>query len=128
MRIASEGRSSRDEASISRIKAYVAYAESCPEIYRLMFRAECLDLTLSGSQEAINEFFAELCEATASPGRGRGPEVSLDHAAAMVASWSLAHGFAILLLDDRLTDVSGRVQEEANVEALLEAVVETQPK
>ena len=49
--------------------------------------------------------------------------LSLDQAAAIARAWSLVHGFTMLLLDDRLSDILQRLPEGTDAETLLEAML-----
>ena len=49
--------------------------------------------------------------------------LSLDQAAAIARAWSLVHGFTMLLLDDRLSDILRRMPEGTNAETLLDAML-----
>ena len=51
--------------------------------------------------------------------------LSLDQAAAIVRAWSLVHGFTMLLLDDRLSDILRRLPKGTTPEALLEAMLKS---
>ena len=113
-----------DKAS-ARAKAYVGYAQAHPGMYGLMFRTERLDMTRPSLHEAANASFAGLAGAI---GASRHEEISeqalsLDQAAAIVRAWSLVHGFTMLLLDDRLSDVLRRSPAGTDAETLLEAML-----
>jgi hypothetical protein len=49
--------------------------------------------------------------------------LTLDQAAAIAQAWSLVHGFTMLLLDDRLSDILQRSPKGTKAEALLEAML-----
>jgi len=49
--------------------------------------------------------------------------LSLDQAAAIARAWSLVHGFTMLLLDGRLTDILHRLPDAPNAETLLDAML-----
>ena len=49
--------------------------------------------------------------------------LSLDQAAAIVRAWSLVHGFTMLLLDGRLSDILRRLPEGTDAETLLDAML-----
>jgi hypothetical protein len=51
--------------------------------------------------------------------------LSLDQAAAIARAWSLVHGFTMLLLDNRLSDILHRLPEGADAETLLEAMLKS---
>jgi AcrR family transcriptional regulator len=113
------------EKAMAHAKAYVAFAQAHPGMYGLMFRAERLDMKRPSLHEAANASFAGLAVAI---GASRYEQISeealsLDQAAAIVRAWSLVHGFTMLLLDDRLSDVLRRIPEGTDAETLLDAML-----
>jgi AcrR family transcriptional regulator len=113
------------EKAMARAKAYVAYAQAHPGIYGLMFRTERLDMTRPSLHEAASASFAGL---TGAIGASRQEQISeqalsLEQAADIVRAWSLVHGFTMLLLDGRLTDVLGRLRAGTDAETLLDAML-----
>jgi AcrR family transcriptional regulator len=120
----SSGPSPLDKA-MARAKAYVAYARAHPGMYGLMFRTERLDMTRPSLHEAASASFAGLA---GSIGASRHEQIaaealSLDQAAAIARAWSLVHGFTMLLLDGRLTDILRRLPEGTDAETLLDAML-----
>jgi AcrR family transcriptional regulator len=119
------GGSSLLEKALARAKAYVAYARAHPGMYGLMFRTERLDMTRPALCEAANASFAGLAGAI---GASRQEQISdralsLQQAADIARAWSLVHGFTMLLLDGRLTDILGRLPAGTDAEALLDAML-----
>ena len=111
--------------AMARAKAYVAYARAHPGMYGLMFRTERLDMTRPSLHEAASASFAGLA---GSIGASRQEQISaealsLDQAAAIARAWSLVHGFTMLLLDGRLTDILHRLPEGTDAETLLDAML-----
>jgi AcrR family transcriptional regulator len=111
--------------ALARAKAYVAYAQAHPGMYGLMFRTERLDMARPSLHEAASASFAGLAGAI---GVSRQEQISdealsLEQAAAIVRAWSLVHGFTMLLLDGRLTDVLRRLPPGNNAETLLDAML-----
>src|SRR3954469_8178650 len=120
----SSGPSPLDKA-MARAKAYVAYARAHPGMYGLMFRTERLDITRASLHEAASASFAGLAGAI---GASRHEQIaaealSLDQAAAIARAWSLVHGFTMLLLDGRLTDILHRLPAGTDAETLLDAML-----
>jgi len=113
------------EKAMARAKAYVGYAQAHPGMYGLMFRAERLDMKRPSLHEAANAAFAGLAGAVGASRREQISEqaLSLDQAAAIVRAWSLLHGFTMLLLDDRLSDVLRRIPNGTDVDTLLETML-----
>jgi AcrR family transcriptional regulator len=120
----SSGPSPLDKA-MAKAKAYVAYARAHPGMYGLMFRTERLDMTRPSLHEAAHAAFAGLA---GSIGASRHEQItaealSLDQAAAIARAWSLVHGFTMLLLDGRLTDILHRLPDGTDAETLLDAML-----
>jgi hypothetical protein len=113
------------EKAMARAKAYVAYAQAHPGMYGLMFRTERLDMSRPSLHEAAEASFAGL---TGAVGAFRHEQIhqgalSLEQAAAIARAWSLVHGFTMLLLDHRLSDILCRLPKGTEAEALLEAML-----
>jgi len=111
--------------ALARAKAYVAYAQAHPGMYGLMFRTERLDMTRPSLHEAASASFAGLAGAIGVRRQEQISEraLSLEQAAAIVRAWSLVHGFTMLLLDGRLTDVLRRLPKGNSAETLLDAML-----
>jgi AcrR family transcriptional regulator len=115
------------EKAMARAKAYVAYAQARPGMYGLMFRTERLDMARPSLHEAASAAFAGLA---GSVGASRHEKISeqaltLEQAAAIARAWSLVHGFTMLLLDGRLTDILHRLPKGTDVETLLDAMLKS---
>ncbi|HEY3791625.1 MAG TPA: TetR/AcrR family transcriptional regulator [Bradyrhizobium sp.] len=115
------------EQGIARAHAYVGYAQAHPGMYGLMFRTERLDMKRPSLHEAANAAFAGLAGAI---GASRHEQISaqalsLDQAAAIARAWSLVHGFTMLLLDDRLSDILRRLPDGTDAETLLDAMLKS---
>jgi AcrR family transcriptional regulator len=113
------------EKALAKAKAYVGYARAHPGMYGLMFRNERLDMTRPSLHEAAHAAFAGLA---GSIGASRHEHIaaealSLDQAAAIARAWSQVHGFTMLLLDGRLTDILHRLPEGTDAETLLDAML-----
>ncbi|MEA2865440.1 MAG: hypothetical protein QOE39_155 [Bradyrhizobium sp.] len=113
------------EKSIARAKAYVTYAQVHPGMYGLMFRTERLDMTRPSLHEAASASFAGLAGAIGASRHEQISEqaLSLDQAAAIARAWSLVHGFTMLLLDGRLSDILRRLPKGTDADALLDAML-----
>jgi AcrR family transcriptional regulator len=115
------------EKALAPAKAYVAYAQAHPGMYGLMFRSERLDMTRPSLHEAANASFAGLAGAI---GASRHEQIheealSLEQAAAIARAWSLVHGFTMLLLDGRLSDILRRLPKGTDAETLLDAMLKS---
>jgi AcrR family transcriptional regulator len=115
------------EKGPARAKAYVGYAQAHPGMYGLMFRTERLDMSRPSLHEAANASFAGLAGAIGASRHEHIQEeaLSLDQGAAIARAWSLVHGFTMLLLDDRLSDILRRLPAGTSVETLLEAMLKS---
>jgi AcrR family transcriptional regulator len=115
------------EKALAGAKAYVAYAQAHPGMYGLMFRAERLDMTRPSLHEAAGAAFAGLAGAVGASRHEQISEqaLSLGQAAAIARAWSLVHGFTMLLLDGRLSDILRRLPKGTDAETLLDAMLKS---
>src|SRR5271163_2314611 len=115
------------ERSMAGARAYVAYAQAHPGMYGLMFRTERLDHSRPSLHEAANASFAGLAGAIGASRHEQISEtaLSLDQGAAIARAWSLVHGFTMLLLDDRLSDILRRLPPGTGAETLLDAMLKS---
>ena len=113
------------EKAAARARAYVAYAQAHPGMYGLMFRTERLDMTRPSLCEAANASFAGLAGAIGVSRQEQISEqaLSLGQAADIARAWSLVHGFTMLLLDGRLTDILNRLPKGTDAGMLLDAML-----
>jgi AcrR family transcriptional regulator len=113
------------EKALARAKAYVAYAQAHPGMYGLMFRTERLDYSRPSLHEAAEASFAGLANAIAASRHEpiREEALTLEQAAAIARAWSLVHGFTMLLLDGRLTDILHRLPKGTDSNMLLDAML-----
>jgi AcrR family transcriptional regulator len=127
MTAAGEANTSPMDKAPARAKAYVAYAQAHPGMYGLMFRTERLDMSRPALREAASASFAELAGAVGASRHEQISEqaLSLDQGAAIARAWSLVHGFTMLLLDGRLTDILRRLPEGTDAETLLGAMLKS---
>ncbi len=110
---------------LARARAYVAYAQAHPGMYGLMFRTERLDYSRPSLHEAAEASFAGLAHAIAASRHEPIKEqaLTLEQAAAIARAWSLVHGFTMLLLDGRLTDILHRLPKGTDSNMLLDAML-----
>jgi len=111
--------------ALARAKAYVGYAQAHPGMYGLMFRTERLDYSRPSLHEAAEAAFAGLAGAVAASRHEeiREQGLTLEQAAAIARAWSLVHGFTMLLLDGRLSDILRHLPEGTSADALLDAML-----
>jgi AcrR family transcriptional regulator len=108
-------------------KAYVAFAQAHPGLYGLMFRAEKLDMSRPSLHEASAAAFAGL---TRGVGASRHEHIeaeamSLEQGGAIARAWSMVHGFTMLLLDGRLSDLLRRLPKGTTMDQLFEAMLKS---
>ena len=113
------------ETAMARAKAYVGYAQAHPGLYGLMFRTERLDMTRPALDQAAGASFRELVGAVGASRHEPISEqaMSLDQAAAIARAWCLVHGFTMLLLDGRLSNILRRLPAGTDAETLLDAML-----
>jgi AcrR family transcriptional regulator len=105
-------------------RAYVGFGRAYPGLFLLMFRSERLDMTRPALRDAVEGARQALRNAAMSNARRVKPLLPLQITASAVASWSLVHGFAMLLLDGRLQNTIGALPGNASADALLEAMLD----
>jgi AcrR family transcriptional regulator len=104
-------------------RGYVAFARAHPGLFLLMFRGERLDLQRPALRAAVDASRRVLSGAVAASRNEAVDEtLTLPQAAAVVAAWSLVHGFAMLLLDGRLKPLLARLPPGTDADALLGAI------
>lgn len=114
------------EAAMDAIgRAYVNFARSSPGLFHLMYRSEALDFTRAALIEATSGISSVLKDAVIrrKPARSTGKGDPRDTVASMATSWCLVHGFATLLIDQRLTPMLAYMPGDDKVGALLDAVL-----
>jgi AcrR family transcriptional regulator len=115
----------QQERGMASAKAYLGYAQAHPGMYGLMFRTERLDMQRPSLREAATAAFAGLARGV---GASRQEQIetealSLQQAGALAHAWSLVHGFTMLLLDGRMSDILRRLPQGTTMEQLFEAML-----
>ncbi|WP_198384985.1 TetR/AcrR family transcriptional regulator [Roseomonas sp. KE2513] len=105
-------------------RAYVGFARKHPGLFSLMYRSERLDPARPALRDAIAEARSAL-RAAASARAQEQPLPPLQTAAQSAALWALVHGFAVLLIDGRLSALIASLPGEEGADTLLEAVLAT---
>lgn len=100
-------------------RAYVEFAIANPGLFQLMFRSERLDGARPALRDAMARAYAVLQDAVA----GAHPSDGADMTLRVTRAWSMAHGFAMLLLDGRLGPVLGAQSGAPEAIRLLEAML-----
>lgn len=108
------------ESALARARGYLAYARAQPGMYQLMFRTERLDMNRAALKEASNISFASLARVVGvvHDGDVATDALSMEQAAQLARTWSLAHGFAMLVLAGRLDYVLDRLPGKPDAEVL----------
>ncbi len=116
---------SQAEIGLARGRAYVDFARTHPAMYQLMFRSERLDWSNPALREAGDTAFAELAGAIGTTRQEAIAEnaLTIDRAADLVRVWSLVHGFSMLLLDGRLSEIMSRLPAATTADDLLDAML-----
>lgn len=103
---------------------YVRFAAAHPGRFQLMFRHDLLSEDHSGLREAGEHALLQL-EQTIRLKRGMSADQPLDAAAraAVLAAWSLVHGFAHLLLDGKLAHLQPGASHDELIDGVLTAAL-----
>jgi len=102
--------------------AYVAFARAHPNLFLLMFHSERLDTKRPSLLAAIDESRQSLRAAVIATAETKPPN-PVEVAARATASWSLVHGFAMLLLDGRLKNTMASLPG-VDIQTFLEKVLD----
>src|SRR5262249_42219346 len=94
------------------------FALDNPALFSLMFREERLDATRPALRDARRAAFEALSRSA-----GAGTRPGLHEIGLMTASWSLAHGFAVLAIDRRLAPLMRAAPKGTDLDELLEATL-----
>jgi AcrR family transcriptional regulator len=118
-----------EQRGLASAKAYVAFAQAHPGLYGLMFRTEKLDMSRPSLHEAAGAAFNGL---TRGVGASRHEHIeaeamTLEQGGAIARAWSMVHGFAMLLLDDRMSEVLRRLPKGTTMDQLFEAMLKSLP-
>lgn len=100
-------------------RAYVEFALADPGLFQLMFRGERLDKARPALNEAMLRAFGTLTGAVAAT-HEHDPEAARTTRVHAARAWSMVHGFAILLLDDRLNPLLDADAPRTDALALLD--------
>jgi AcrR family transcriptional regulator len=96
-------------------EAYIRFALNNPEVFRLMFRCEMVDLKRYPEAKAKADLCFQLVATTL------GVNVTDDKTnpdmAPVIASWSMAHGLATLMLEGKLGEAFGDTMDQREAAA-----------
>src|SRR5215813_8776479 len=123
-----EGHIRKSDPAPARLEAigrgYVTFARTHRDLFLLMFRSERLDFTRpvlrSAADAALDVLAATVRAVRDEPMQAT---LTLPQAAQMVVAWSLVHGFAMLLLDDRLKQLIAKLPPGVDEMAFLPAIL-----
>lgn len=123
--MAANASGSQEQKGLASAKAYVAFAQAHPGLYGLMFRTERLNMSRPALHDAARASFAGLARGVGASIREQiDPEaLSLEQAGAIARAWCLVHGFTMLLLDGRISDVLRRLPKGTTTDQLFEAML-----
>lgn len=96
--------------------AYVAFARDNPELFLLMFRSPSLDYGNPDLRKAAGEALSKL--SAHSINSSVAEQKSNEPPKAMIRSWSMVHGFAMLMIDGRLEILLGEKHSSLSDEQL----------
>lgn len=108
----------RDKAGKNRAmgEAYIRFALNHPELFRLMFRCEMCDLSRYPEAKAKAEKCFDVVVQTLGA-QGTAADKSNPDLTPVIASWSVAHGLATLLLEGKLGDTFGETRDQREASA-----------
>jgi AcrR family transcriptional regulator len=107
-------------------RAYVTFARTHPELFLLMYRSERLDMSRPALRDAVAASARVLYGAVgAVREENLAGTLTLTQAAHVASAWSLVHGFAMLLLDGRLSRLMAHLPPGTDPDALLRAMLDT---
>src|SRR2546430_16130120 len=129
MELADAAGNSPIEKALAGAKAYVAYAQAHPGMYGLMFRTERLDMERPSLLEAASAAFAGLARGVGASRHEhiQAESLSLEQAGAIARAWSMVHGFTMLVLEDRMSDILRRLPKGTTMDQLFEAMLKSPP-
>jgi AcrR family transcriptional regulator len=104
-------------------EAYVMFAQQHPSMFLLMFRSERLDTKRPALHEAMEAAFGQLTRGVSERRGSAEQPASLPLLADIVRSWSMVHGFAMLMIDHRLEPMLAHLPKGTNVNDLLRAMI-----
>lgn len=106
-------------------RGYVAFARAHPDLFLLMFRSERLDMSRPALRAAAGGSLRLLSEAVgARRGERMAGNPTLDQLAEIAVSWSLAHGFSMLLIDNRLRPLLAELPPDTGADLLFSAMLD----
>lgn len=107
-------------------RGYVTFARTHPELFLLMYRSERLDMSRPALRDAVAASASVLYGAVgAVREENLTGTLTLRQAAHVASAWSLVHGYAMLLLDGRLSRLMAHLPPGTDPNELLRIMLET---
>ena len=105
-------------------EAYVVFAKEHPSMFLLMFRSERLDPARPALRQAMEESSSVLVRGVSERRAIAGvPTSPLAVVADIARSWSMVHGFAMLMIDHRLNTLASHLPQGMTERDLLRAML-----
>jgi AcrR family transcriptional regulator len=120
---ATAGKSSAGARMDAMGEAYVTFAREHPSMFLLMFRSERLDVQRPALHAAMEQAFGLLSRGVSERRGTAEPAAALPLLAEIVRSWSMVHGFAMLMIDHRLDPMLAHLPKGTDVNDLLRAMI-----
>jgi AcrR family transcriptional regulator len=105
-------RNSRADKNRALGEAYIRFALNNPEVFRLMFRCEMVDLLRYPDAKAKADRCFQLVADTLGAGGGSTTDKTSPDLVPVIAAWSAAHGLATLMLEGKLGDAFGDTMDQ----------------
>jgi AcrR family transcriptional regulator len=103
-------RNNRSDKNRAMGEAYVRFALNNPEVFRLMFRCEMVDLmNYPEAKEKADRCFQLVAETLGAP---IGADKTSADLVPVIAAWSTAHGLATLMLEGKLGEAFGDTNDQ----------------
>jgi AcrR family transcriptional regulator len=93
-------------------EAYIRFALNNPEVFRLMFRCEMVDLLRYPDAKAKADRCFELVADTLGAGAASTADKTSPDLVPVIAAWSAAHGLATLMLEGKLGEAFGDTMDQ----------------
>ncbi len=107
-------------------RGYVKFARSHPGLFLLMYRSERLDMSHPALRDAVAAAARVLYGAVGAVREETlADTLTVAQAAHVASAWSLVHGFAMLLLDGRLSRLMAHLPPGTDPDSLLRAILDT---
>jgi AcrR family transcriptional regulator len=123
LRAAAATETSADARMDAMGEAYVSFAREHPSMFLLMFRSERLDHARPSLDEAMGDAFRLLTRGVSARHNAEAEPTPLSLTAEIVRSWSMVHGYAMLMIDHRLAPILSELPPGTGERDLLRAMI-----